>query len=109
MTGPSYPEIVDVSRPRPVRISAFAGAAMTAVLSVLTATEVVSPVVAGSLLGLVTLVSIGGWLFVEQKVTPLSSPATTLGDGTLARLKPAPAAGPLSGDLPEDTGGLGGA
>lgn len=112
MTTPDYSAITDTSRPRPVRISAFVGAAMTAALAVLTATEVWPPAVTGSLLGLVTIGSLAGWLFVEQKVTPTSSPATRLDDGTLTRLLPdttPPRSKPPQSDPPNNPpiGGLG--
>lgn len=86
MTGPNYADFTDTSRPRPVRVTAFLATLATAVLAVLTATEVLSSAVAGSLLGVVTILGLGGWLFVEQKVTPVSSPAAVTRDGTLVPL-----------------------
>jgi hypothetical protein len=86
MTGPNYSEITDTSRPRPVRYAAFGAALAQAVLAVLAIALKMDPVLVGSLLGVITIASLGGWLFVEQKVTPTSSPATTTSAGNLVAL-----------------------
>lgn len=86
MTGPNYPEISDTSRPRPVRYFAFGAGLAQALLAVLAISLKLDPVLVGSLLGLVTVASTGGWLFVENQVTPISSPAAPTANGGLVPL-----------------------
>lgn len=86
MTGPNYSEITDTARPRPVRYAAFGAALAQALLAVLAIALKMDPVLVGSLLGVITIGSLGGWLFVEQKVTPVSSPAGFTSAGNLVPL-----------------------
>jgi hypothetical protein len=88
VTAPDYSGVVDTSRPRPVRIAMFAGFVLQALLAVFAAAFAMAPTLVGSLLGVVALVQVAGWLFVEQKVTPLANPAVQTTDGTLVALTP---------------------
>jgi hypothetical protein len=83
-----FGDFSDTSRPRPVRIAAFAGFFAQAVLSVLAILFKLDPTLVGAILGAIAAGSLGGGLFVESKVTPTSSPAT-LRDDTLVPLVPA--------------------
>lgn len=86
MTGPNYPEVTDTSRPRPVRYFAFGAALAQAVLVVLAIALKMDPVLVGSLLAVILVASTGGWLFVENQVTPVSNPAVVTSSGTLVPL-----------------------
>jgi hypothetical protein len=85
MTLPGYSDITDTSRPRPVRWAAFLGALATTVLATLAITLRIDPALLGSLLGVISIAQLGGWLFVEGQVTPTSSPAVKR-DGVLTAL-----------------------
>jgi hypothetical protein len=98
MSTSDYSSFTDASRPRPVRIAAFLGFLAQGLLSVLAITLKLDPALVGSLMGIAALGSLGGWLFVEQKVTPTSSPTTLRGD-TLVPLAPVPPPVPDGGPI----------
>jgi hypothetical protein len=99
VTTPDYSTITDTSRPRPVRIAAFVGFVAQALLSTLAIALKLDPALVGSILGVITVSTLVGWLMVEGKVTPTSSPAVER-DGKLVALAPArqEPLGPFDGD-----------
>jgi hypothetical protein len=94
MTNPNVADVSDTSRPRPVRIFAFGTSLAGALLGVLSIALNMDPNLVGALSVVIATASMGGWLFVEQQVTPTSSPAAKRRDGTLVPLVRA------SGDRP---------
>lgn len=80
--------ISDTGRPRPVRIAAFLSGLAQAVLAVLALVFKLDPILVGTLTGVIAAATLGGGLFVEKVVTPLSSPAEERSDGRLVQLVP---------------------
>lgn len=79
MTHPTPGDIVDLDRPRPVRIAAFLGLLAQAVIVLLALLWSWSPQIVAATVGIVAVAQLGGWLFVERRVTPTSSPAVRRG------------------------------
>ncbi|CRK59089.1 hypothetical protein [Alloactinosynnema sp. L-07] len=73
--------IEDLDRPRPVRITAFAGLLAQALLVVAALIWALSPALVAAIVGVIAVAQTGGWLWVEKQVTPISEPRND--DGVL--------------------------
>lgn len=80
--------ITDPSRPRPVRLAAFLGTLLLALLGIATVVWSLAPALVGAVTVAIGVAQLGGWLFVEAAVTPVRDPAIDEGGG-LVRLVPA--------------------
>lgn len=80
---PGSPE--DLARPRPVRVTAFLGTLAQGLLVVLALALRWDGTLVAALVGVIAILSMAGWLFVERHVTPMSDPR----DGHGRQLVPA--------------------
>lgn len=79
MTPEPIVPIDDLTRPRPVRIAAFLGLLAHAVLVLLALLLGWPGTVVAAAAGVIAVGQLGGWLFVETRVTPSSDPRTDTG------------------------------